>query len=196
MDTYASRSLESVNLGELITRIVRLVIAYGIQMPPGFFLLIKAIVTIEGVALRLSPGFRMVSELEPLVRRMFLRSLRPDRILRELGGIGYQTMSLLRSFPRDAGEIIDKIKKGRVTLHIEADELRPILRKTDQITARISFSIVLASLVVGSSIVVNARIPPLWEDVSLFGIVGFLGAGCIGFWLLISLLRGTKMRDK
>jgi ubiquinone biosynthesis protein len=196
MDQYASRSLEAVNLGELVTRILRIVIAYKIQMPPGFFLLTKALVTIEGVALRLSPDFRMVVEMEPVVRRMFLRSLRPDKILREFGALGYQTLSLVRNFPRDAGEIIEKVKKGRITLHIDSEDLRPILRKTDQITARLSFSIVLASLVVGSSIVINARIPPLWNNISLFGIIGFLGAGCIGFWLLISLLRGSKIRDK
>ncbi|MDR1627135.1 MAG: AarF/ABC1/UbiB kinase family protein [Spirochaetia bacterium] len=196
MDQYASRSLESVNLGDLVRRLLRIVIAYRIQMPPGFFLLTKALVTIEGVALRLSPDSRVVVELEPVVRRMFLRSLRPDKVLRELGAIGFQTVSLLRNFPRDAGEIIEKIKSGRITLHIDSEDLLPILRKTDQITARLSFSIVLASLVVGSSIVINARIPPLWNNISLFGVIGFLGAGCIGFWLLISLLRGSKIRDK
>jgi ubiquinone biosynthesis protein len=196
MDQYANRSVETVNLGELVTRILRIVIAYRIQMPPGFFLLTKTLITIEGVALRLSPDFRMIVELEPVVRKMFLRNLRPDKILRELGVLGYQTVSLLKNFPRDAGEIIEKVKSGRITLHIDSEDLRPILRKTDQITARLSFSIVLASLVVGSSIVIDARIPPLWNNMSLFGIIGFLGAGCIGFWLLISLLRGSKIHDK
>ncbi|MDR3200179.1 MAG: AarF/ABC1/UbiB kinase family protein [Spirochaetales bacterium] len=196
MDTYASMSVEAVNLGELVTRILRIVIAYRIQMPPGFFLLVKALVTIEGVALRLYPGFRMVVELEPVIKKMFLRSLRPDRILKELYGVSYQTFSLLKNLPRNAGDIIEKIKSGRITLHIDSSDLNPILRKADQITARVSFSVVLASLVVGSSIVINARIPPLWNNVSLFGIVGYLGAACIGFWLLISLLRSSKMRDK
>jgi ubiquinone biosynthesis protein len=161
-------------------------------MPPGFFLLIKALVTIEGVALRLYPDFQMMRELQPIVRRMFLRSLKPAQLLKELRGVSYQTLSLLKNFPRNAGEIIEKIKSGRITLHIESSDLTPIMRKADQITARISFSMVLASLVVGSSIVVNARIPPLVNNVSIFGIAGFLGAGCIGFWLLISLLRGMK----
>jgi ubiquinone biosynthesis protein len=196
MDTYAAKPLESVNLGELVTRILRIVIAYRIQMPPGFFLLVKALVTIEGVALRLYPGFCMVTELEPIIRKMVLRGLRPDRLLKEFSGLSYQAFSLLKNLPRNAGDIIEKIKSGRITLHIDSEDLHPILRKADQITARLSFSVVLASLVVGSSIVINARIPPLWNNVSIFGIVGFLGAGCIGFWLLFSLLRGSKMRDK
>jgi ubiquinone biosynthesis protein len=196
MEQYASLSLESVNLGELVTRILRLVIAYRIQMPPGFFLLTRALISIEGVALRLHPEFQMVNELEPVIRQMFLRNLRPDKLLKELYGVSYQTIKLLKNFPRDAGEIIEKLKSGRITLHVDSADLRPILLKTDQITARLSFSLVLASLVVGSSIVINSRIPPLWNNLSLIGIGGFLGAGCIGFWLLISLLRGSKMRNK
>jgi ubiquinone biosynthesis protein len=193
IDRYADRPVKAVNLGELLTRLLHLVVAYRVQMPPGFFLLAKALVTIEGVALRLDPDFQMVNHVEPIVRRMFLRGLSPERIAKDLYGTILRTGELLHALPKDAREIIDKIKAGRIVLHFDPADLKPILRKTDQVANRISFALVLASLVVGSSIVITAKIPPLWYDVSVIGIAGFLGAGLIGFWLLISMLRGTKM---
>jgi len=68
------------------------------------------------------------------------------------------------------------------------------MQKTlDQVSNRISFAIVLASLVMGSSLIVLAGIPPLWHDIPVIGIIGFLGAGAMGFWLLYSILRHGQM---
>jgi ubiquinone biosynthesis protein len=196
IDRYTDRPLKAINLGELVTRLLHLVVAYRIQMPPGFFLLAKALVTIEGVALRLDPDFDMIAHLEPIVRRMMLQSFSPENLAREFYNTSFQTITLLRSFPRDAKEIMEKIKAGRIIFHFDPQDLHPILHKTDQIFSRLSFSVVLASLVIGSSIVINARIPPLWNNISIIGIAGFLGAGLIGFWLLISMIRGNRMGDR
>jgi ubiquinone biosynthesis protein len=68
------------------------------------------------------------------------------------------------------------------------------MQKTlDQVSNRISFAIVLASLVMGSGLIVLAGIPPLWHDIPVIGIIGFLGAGAMGFWLLYSILRHGRM---
>jgi len=45
----------------------------------------------------------------------------------------------------------------------------------------------------GSSLIVLAGIPPLWHDIQVIGIIGFLGAGTMGFWLLYSILRHGGM---
>jgi len=193
IDRYADQPVKSVNLGELLTRMLRLVVEYHIRMPPGFFLLAKALVTIEGVARRLDPDFEMVNSVEPVVRRMYLRSFSPENLGKELYSVLSAAGGLLRELPADTREIIGKIKTGRIILRLDPADLLPMLRKTDQAANRLSFALVLASLVVGSSIVITAKIPPLWSGVSIIGIAGFLGAGLIGFWLLISMLRGTKI---
>jgi len=95
--------------------------------------------------------------------------------------------------PSDAREVLERLKEGKLILEIDAKNLKPILGEWDMISKRLSFSIVLAALVVGSSIVINSRIPPFWGGLSLIGVLGFLGAGIIGFWLLLSILRQKKM---
>jgi ubiquinone biosynthesis protein len=45
----------------------------------------------------------------------------------------------------------------------------------------------------GSGLIVLAEIPPLWHDIPVIGIIGFLGAGAMGFWLLFSILRHGRM---
>ena len=68
-----------------------------------------------------------------------------------------------------------------------------MLKKHDQISNRVAFAIVLASLIIGSSLIVLSGIPPKWNGIPIIGIVGFVGAGMMGFWLLISILRHGRM---
>ncbi len=189
IDYYTDRPLKSVDAGDLLSRLLRIVVAFNVRMPPGFFLLAKALISIEGVARRLDPEFDMFTHMEPIVRRMFLKSFSPETVAKDLYISALQLSSLLRGLPKDAREIIDRLKSGRVVHQFDPADLKPILRKTDQISNRISSSLILSSLIVGSSIVINARIPPMWNGISLIGIAGFLGAGLMGFWLLITILR-------
>jgi len=52
---------------------------------------------------------------------------------------------------------------------------------------------VLSSLVIGSSLIVLSGIPPKWQEIPIIGIIGFLTAGAMGFWLLVSILKHGKM---
>jgi ubiquinone biosynthesis protein len=67
-----------------------------------------------------------------------------------------------------------------------------LLRGQDRTSNRLSLAMVLASLVVGSSLIVHSGIPPLWYGIPVIGLVGFLVAGLMGFWLLFSILRRGK----
>jgi len=62
-----------------------------------------------------------------------------------------------------------------------------------RISNRLSFAIVLASLVIGSGLIVLSGIPPKWHEIPIIGLTGFLFAGFMGFWLLISIIRSGRM---
>ncbi len=68
-----------------------------------------------------------------------------------------------------------------------------MLKTHERISNRISFSIVLSSLIVGSALIMRADIPPNVYGVPIIGALGFAAAGVMGFWLLISILRHGKM---
>ncbi|MCX7786956.1 MAG: AarF/ABC1/UbiB kinase family protein [Spirochaetes bacterium] len=193
LELYGNRPLKDIQLGELIQKLLRLILFYHIPLPPGFFLLSKALVTMEGVGLQLDPEFNLLLQMEPIVRKMFRMEFSPESVYQEVRRQSLQIVALLRNWPFDLKEIVEKVKEGRLVLELDSKNLVPILREWDIISNRLSFSIVLAALVVGSSIVINAKVPPLWGDFSVIGVLGFLVAGLIGFWLLLSILRKKKM---
>lgn len=104
-----------------------------------------------------------------------------------------QNRRLLRELPADSKNIIDKIKQGRIRIEFEHKGLEPMLRTHDRISNRVVYGIVLSSLIIGSSLIVLSGVPPKWHQIPVIGIIGFLAAGAMGFWLLISIMRHGKM---
>jgi len=78
-------------------------------------------------------------------------------------------------------------------MEFEHRGLDPMFFTLDRISNRIAFAIVLASLVIGSGLIVLSGIPPKWHEIPVIGLIGFIVAGAMGFWLLISILRSGRM---
>ncbi len=99
----------------------------------------------------------------------------------------------MRDLPAEARDILALLKEGEAKIRFEHEGLDPMLKTLDQAVNRAVFAIVLASLVIGSALIVLSDVPPRWHEISVIGIIGFLVAGMIGFWLLFSILRHEKM---
>ena len=76
---------------------------------------------------------------------------------------------------------------------IGSNFIRHMLDTHERISNRLSFAIVVAALIVGSSLIVLSRIPPTWYEIPIVGLVGYLAAGALGFLLLLSILRHGRL---
>jgi ubiquinone biosynthesis protein len=72
---------------------------------------------------------------------------------------------------------------------MELRGLDAFLRTHDQVTNRLSFSIIIAALIIGSALLLAFSTPPLIYGFSLVGMLGFCAAAFLGIWLLIAILK-------
>jgi ubiquinone biosynthesis protein len=193
LEQYSYRSLKSVNMGVLLNQMVGLVVKHRLKIPPNFYLLSKALITIEGVGRVLDPDFDMVKHTEPFAKKLLKERLNPLKLTKDFYLSAIDLSILLRDLPAETREILAQIKEGKTKIEFEHKGLDPMLRTHDQISNRLVFAIVLAALIVSSSLIVLSGIPPLWNGIPMIGIVGFLVSGIMGFGLLISILRHGKM---
>jgi ubiquinone biosynthesis protein len=68
-----------------------------------------------------------------------------------------------------------------------------MLATHDQISNRISFAIIIASLIIGSALIVISNMPPLFYGISVIGLIGFLAAGFLGIWLLVAIIKKGRL---
>ncbi|MCD6330463.1 MAG: AarF/ABC1/UbiB kinase family protein [Candidatus Cloacimonetes bacterium] len=193
VNQYAYIPLKEIKIGELLNKLFRMLIDFKLRLPSDFYLLSKALITIEGVGTKLDPDFDMVSHIEPFAKNLLKKRMDPVKLAKDLYSSIAEFRLLIKDLPFEIREIIRQIKTGKLKVEFEHKGLEPMLIKHDQISNRIAFAIVLAALIIGSSLIVLSKIPPLWNEVPIIGIVGFVGAGIMGFWLLISILRHGRM---
>ena len=192
LESYFFLTLKDFRIGEFLNRLIRLIIRNRLKMPPGFYLMLKTIVTLEGVARRLDPDFDMVQQIRPFARDAMRERLRPDRLAKDMYYGALDLTPMLKEFPAQARDILGLIKRGKLRIEFQHQGLEPMLRSHERMVNRLVFSLVLAALIIGSSLVVLSGIPPKWYGIPLIGVAGFLSAAFLGFWLLISILRMGK----
>ena len=149
--------------------------------------------TIEGVGRGIDPTFDMISRVKPFAKKLLRDRLSARRLAKDAYLSATEFSLLARDLPSEMREIIEQIKLGEAKIEFEHKGLEPVLSKGDQVSNRIAFAIVLAALIIGSALIVMSKTPPMWRGIPLVGIVGFTGAGIMGFWLLTSILRHGRM---
>ena len=193
MDRYLYLSLGELQAGKILQDLLELVGRHKLSIKPNLYLMLKAMATVEGVGLMLDPDLELIQLARPFMKKIKLGRVKPRRLAEEFGETGSQYLTLIRDLPGEARAILSQLRQGKMKLEFEHRGLRPLERSLDRVSNRISFAIVLAAQIIGSSLIVLSGIPPHWKGIPIIGLAGFLVAGVMGFWLLISIIRHGRM---
>jgi ubiquinone biosynthesis protein len=195
-DQFFYLTLKKLDVGKMLQRMLEILTKQGISLKPDLFLMLKALVTAEGLGRSLDPDFQIVEHAEPFVRDIQSARYAPGSVTSDLIDSGREFLHLLKEVPGELRQVLRNIKQGKLRIEIDYRGVDWTIFKLGRIADRIASAIVLASLIIGSSVVTLSGIPPKWRDIPLIGVVGFLVAGIMGFWLLGSILRrGRGMRN-
>ena len=196
VDDYLDRSLEDLDIGELLEDFVHLVTNHGVAVPASLLMVAKALLTAEGVGTMIYPGFTLQPALQAVTRQLVIRQLRPDRVAKLASSTMLEYSQLLRDLPGDTGDLLGQLRAGRLVMGFRMRGLEPLRRTLDNIGYRLIFGIVLAALMISSALIIQAKIPPLWNGMPLIGVVGFVIAGVLSLGFLFSLISRVFRRDK
>ena len=193
IDQHFYRPLKELDLGKLLHQLLEMAARHRLTVPPDLFLMIKALSTAEGVGRVLDPDFDATERAAPFVRRIQLQRLHPKRVAEDIYDSGSDFLHLIKEIPGELREILRQARQGRVKIEFEHRGLENMLFTHDRISNRLAFAIVLASLIIGSSLIVLSGIPPKWHGIPVIGLAGFIIAGVMGLWLLFSIIRRGSM---
>lgn len=193
MDQYSYRPLSEWRLGRVLEQLFGLTGKHRVRVPAELFLMVKTLTELESLTCVLDPAFDVVSAAAPFIRRIQQERLRPRRLAEALAAAGRETLKLLSSAPADLREIFRQARRGRLLIEFEHKGLEGPLSVLDKVSNRLSYAVLLGSLVIGSALLVHARIPPYWREVSALGLGGFLLTAMMALWLLVAILRHGRL---
>ena len=189
LDHYLTAPFSGIRIGEVTAAVVELIRRYTLSVPSNFYLLAKALASIEDIAGSLHPEFNFISALRPFARRMIRSELSPENLLEHGIGITGDTLRLLADLPGESTDILSLLKAGKFRMQIDLKDLSRIDSTIQRVITRLSAAILLAAMIVGSSMLIQSLLPPLIFGLPVIGMLGFLASGIVGVFLLVDLLR-------
>ena len=195
IDRYAYLPLKELEMGKMLQSVVEILRKQGMSLKPDLFLMVKALTISEGVGRSLDPEFEIMEHAEPFFRKIRLARYSFQGMTRDLVDSGTELIRFVRELPGELRELLGIAREGKLKLEIQYGALEHTLLRLDRISGRIASAIVLASLIIGSSIIVLSNTPPKWHEMPIVGLAGLFIAAVMGSWLLTSFLRNGRRRN-
>jgi len=195
---YYGLPLRDVKVGEVMSDVLRTAYECHVDIPSDLALLAKALIILDGVGSSLDPEFVLVDTIRPYAQDLIRQRFAPSLLVSDAVDLAEQTRRLLRRLPRRTEILLDRLEEGDITIGIEVQRLGEISRRLNEVGNRLAFALVVAALLVGSAIILGAGVEAATWRIPLLGVtlpmgaMAFIGAGSLGFWLLISIIRSRR----
>ncbi len=188
IDTYYGLMLNEIDVGSLLSDFVRIITSHGIRCPGDLLLLTRALVTLEGVGKSLSPTFNVAEVLQPFLEDLIRQKYSPRRIAGQVIQEAADLFNLCRGLPGTVAEVLDKLKADQLKIEVEHKRLDRLITELDRSSNRIVISLILAALIVASSLVLKAEVNSYWISVPIYVVSSFLG-----IWLIYGVFRSGRL---
>jgi ubiquinone biosynthesis protein len=189
---YYEVPLQELQVSGLLKELFDIFRAHQMTLPSNLSLMLKALVTVEGLGRLLHPDFDMVSEVRPYVSRLMYRRYDPRRRFRDLLNVFDDFSSLAEELPQGVRDTLRKINAGELHIQFEHRNLEKLTREFNQSSSRISSAVIIAALIIGSSLVMQVPVGPNFLGFPLLGVLGYLVASVLGLILLWNIFRSRS----
>ena len=188
VDNYYETSLEHLSIGRMLTDFVAILSNHAIHCPADLMLLIRALITLEGVGRQLDPQFNMAGQLAPFVAQVVRDRYNPRRIANRLISESKVFAQLAHDVPLHFGKTLEKLSTDNLRVQLEHRGLDHVITELDRSSNRVVIALVMSSLIVASALIIRSDADALWLSVPVFVLSSFLG-----IWLIYGVLRSGRL---
>jgi ubiquinone biosynthesis protein len=173
-------SVADPRLMELILGVAK---KHRMLLPPDFVLISRALFQFEGFCRELDPDFELVAVLEPFVAELLWKKISSPGSQKELieETVG-ELLRFARSFPHTLNTLIRKVERNELSTRVEVAGLEGLKASQGRGVLKMSFTVMMAALVIGLGIVYAAPVPDDRAGQFLFAAGGLLIA-----WTLVMI---------
>ncbi len=190
---YHKIPLSRIDMSTLFDEFFNIIHRHEVSVKSEFMVFGKAIVTYEEVARKLNPDYDLIKSAIPFVKKLILRKMSFSQLKRDLRVGATEWRDLVTKVPMEIREFTSKLNKGKGKIGLDVIGLAKLISELDKSSNRLSFAMVIAAIIVGSSLVLTIDVGLKVYGVPVLGLIGYLFAGILGAGLAISILRSGKL---
>ncbi len=193
IEDISNTSIQGIKMDAVIGQFKNVLYENKVTIPYYLYMLMRALVIIEGVGVKLDPKFKITTNLQPFMTNISRKRFSVKRLFKKNWTRAQDISTLIDKLPEDINAILDKIKEGKLVVIHEVKGLEGLQNSLDKASNRLVFAIIIAALSIGSALLVIADMPPKVKGIPLLGAIGFTLSAVLGFIVVISIFRSNKL---
>jgi ubiquinone biosynthesis protein len=193
LEPYYGMTIRQIDFGTYVDRVTRILNRHKLKIPQNLYLMEKALLTLEGLLKQLDPGFDYLAAAQPYVEALIKRKQHPRQLLRTAQKNIFALSDMAVALPRQLRTVFGKIMRGDIQIKLQHEGLQHAVRDLDKSSNRLAFSVITASIIVASSIIIHSGQGQKLFGLPVLGLIGYVIAGLFGIWILIGILRSGQL---
>lgn len=161
----------------------------GIDVPPDYALLAKAVFCVEETARALDPDFDIHAVARPFIEQLEKERWSPANIARQTIFPLFSALQPIQQVPEILQRILQRVEDEDLRINMHHDGTERMEETFNASMNRLTTGIIVGSLIIGSSLVITTGVGPLLWGYPVIGILGFLVSAILGLYIIISSLR-------
>ncbi|HOV71787.1 ABC1 kinase family protein [Anaerorudis cellulosivorans] len=194
IELYSDRPFKTISMAKMNQQILEIMMRHKMAIPSNLVMMLRSISIAESVGKQLEPDFDMFSLVQPFVRKIYFKLYSPRRWKERGVNVMDESVELVEHLPHHLSDLLRKLREGQFEVKLEHHKLEEITQEIKGSSNRISASLIIAALIVGSSLILQQGIGPTISNVSIIGIIGYILAGVLGLGLIISIFRLSRKK--
>jgi len=192
IEDFAMLDVKEMSMSDLADALQNIIYRYKLQVPGSVFLILRALVILEGIGKVLHPRFNTFEFVRPYGARIIGEQYSRENIQNEALYTGTQLLALLQTLPSDVRQIMRKISRGDLRVRVELSGYQLLMRKADQLVSRGILAAVAVAVIVFAGLSLLGHYPATMPFYRGLPVVTWYSLGVAAFLLLILFILGTK----
>jgi len=178
----------SVNTGQMLFQVIAMANNNELRVPAEMAMLAKTLLNLDAITKKLDPNYDPQRVIREYSQELMTQKLRQKFDPKNFYPALLDLNQLVLDLPHRAREILDLTAGGKLTFGVKLTQAEELLGGMHKIANRITVGLVIAALLVASSLMM--RVPATFH---LFGypvlaVIGYLLAGAAAVYLIFSIL--------
>jgi ubiquinone biosynthesis protein len=179
-------SLEKVQLGNLFWKLARAAAQNGAPMPRQLLVFVKTLSTFEAIGKKLDPDLDIIEIFQEFGAELSQKLYSRDQLERQALIIGRDLASLARHGPRQIRQLLGQLHAGDLKITVNTPDLDATRITFERVMIRLALALLGSSLLLGSSILVLARVDGGFSAMPHVAIIGFVGAAFLAAYTFLN----------
>jgi ubiquinone biosynthesis protein len=181
-----------INVGEMFLQMVQNGARHGLRLPADLFLMFRTLASIESLLHLLDPQFDVLEHCREFAREQEAAAREPGRLAQATKEEVQQLAATIWRLPGEMEELLKKLADDRLSVDFVHKGLEFLDEELDRSSNRIVVGLIIAALIIGSSLIILAGAGPTLWGLPLYGLTVFAVACILGLIIVVRVLYSGK----